>query len=111
MSFIEVGELEVREPQPGWRGRFFHSDHMTFAYYEIEAGSEVHLHHHPQEEVWHVVEGELELVVEGVKRVVGAGNAAVVPAEVEHSARAASHCRVITVDYPIRESVGGVSTR
>src|SRR6266508_4474488 len=42
-------------------GGFFHSDHMTFAYYEIEAGSEVHLHHHPQEEVWHVVEGELEL--------------------------------------------------
>src|SRR6266508_1170915 len=30
-------------------GGFFHSDHMTFAYYEIEAGSEVHLHHHPQE--------------------------------------------------------------
>jgi quercetin dioxygenase-like cupin family protein len=61
MSSIEVGELEVREPRPGWRGRLFHSDHMTFAYYEIEAGSEVHLHHHPQEEVWHVVEGELEL--------------------------------------------------
>jgi hypothetical protein len=35
----------------------------------------------------------------------------VVPAEVPHSARAVGRCRVIVVDFPVRESVGGVSTR
>src|SRR5262245_14150729 len=110
MPFVDTGTLPVKEPRPGWRARFFHSEHMTFGYYDIEPGSEVHTHHHPQEEVWHVVEGELELVVDGVTRLVRAGDAAVVPAEVPHSARAERRCRAIVVDYPVRESVGGVST-
>jgi len=111
MPFVETSELPVREPRPGWRGRFIHSDHMTFAYYDIEPGSDVHAHRHPQEEVWHVVEGALELVIDGTARTVRAGDAAVVPAEVEHSARAEVPSRVIVVDYPLRDSVGGVSTR
>jgi quercetin dioxygenase-like cupin family protein len=111
MPFIDVGELPVKEPRPGWRGRFFHADNMTFAYYEIAAGSDVHLHHHPQEEVWHVIEGDLELVVDGTTRVIGAGQAAIVPTEVVHGARAVSACRAIVVDHPTRDSVGGVDIR
>jgi hypothetical protein len=30
---------------------------------------------------------------------------------VPHSARAVTACRVVVVDYPLRESVGGVPTR
>lgn len=111
MPLVETSKLPVKEPRPGWRGRFFHSDHMTFGYYDIAPGSDVHTHHHSQEEVWHVIEGELELVVDGVTSVVRAGDAAVVPADVAHSARADGRCRAIVVDYPTRESVGGVSTR
>lgn len=85
MPLVETSKLPVKEPRPGWRGRFFHSDHMTFAYYDIAPGSDVHTHHHSQEEVWHVIEGELELVVDGVTSVVRAGDAAVVPADVAHS--------------------------
>lgn len=108
MPFIRPDELPVREPRPGWRGRFFHSDHMTFVYYDIEPGSSVHPHHHPNEEVWHVVEGELTLTLDGVERTLRPGEAAVVPADVEHSARAPGHCRVIVVDYPLRTQVGGI---
>lgn len=58
---------------------------MTFAYYEIEAGSEVHLHHHPQEEVWHVVEGELELVVDAL--IVPAARPSTLPGDREQPGR------------------------
>jgi len=111
MPFIQTSQLPVKEPRPGWQGRFFHSDHMTFAYYEIAAGSEVHVHRHPQEEVWHIIDGELEMVVDGATSVLRAGDAAVVRADVEHAARVRGHCRAIVVDYPIRESVGGVDIR
>jgi mannose-6-phosphate isomerase-like protein (cupin superfamily) len=111
VPFIDPSELPAREPRPGWNGRFFHSDSMTFAYYEIAEGSEVHLHHHPQEEVWHIIEGALEVVVGDAARVVRAGQAAVVPAGVEHSARAAGPCRAIVVEYPLREFVGGIDIR
>ena len=104
--FVDVAGLPVSERKPGWHGRFFDSANMTFGYWEVAAGSDLHEHSHPQEEVWHVLEGELEMTVAGVREVVRSGMAAVVPANVPHSARALTDCRTIVVDYPTRESIG-----
>ena len=52
---------------------------MTFAHYEFDAGSTIHEHHHEQEEVWNVIEGELEVTVDGVAQVAGPGMVAIVP--------------------------------
>lgn len=38
-----------------------------------------------------------------------AGEAAVIPADVEHSTAAAGACRAIVVDFPLRTQVGGAS--
>jgi len=111
MGFIDTKELPVRVPRPGFRGRFFHSGHMTFAYYSIAAGSAVHLHRHPNDEVWHVLEGELEVTLGDEVRVLRAGEAAVVPPDVEHAARAITDCRAIVADSPVRDSVGGIDIR
>jgi mannose-6-phosphate isomerase-like protein (cupin superfamily) len=111
MPFVVPDQLPVKEPRPGWRGRFFHSENMTFAYYEIEAGAAVHLHHHENEEVWHVIEGEVEMVVGGDTTVVQAGEAAVVPGGVDHSASARQHCSVIVVDFPARSEIAGIDIR
>jgi unsaturated pyranuronate lyase len=111
MGFIDPIELPVLEPRPGFRGRFFHSDHMTFAYYTIAAGSTVHRHHHPNDEVWHVIEGELEVTLGEEVRILRGGEAAVVPPNVAHSARAVTECRAIVADHPVRESIGGVDIR
>jgi quercetin dioxygenase-like cupin family protein len=111
MPFIRPSELPPREPLPGWAGRFFHSDHMTLVYYEIAPGARAHPHHHENEEVWNVLDGELEMVVDGVARVLRAGEAAVVPADVEHSAAAIGRCRVIVVDHPARDTVAGIDIR
>lgn len=52
MGLIETDALPRISPKAGWRGRFFHSAHMTFAYYEIEAGAALPAHAHENEEVW-----------------------------------------------------------
>ncbi|HYW26367.1 MAG TPA: cupin domain-containing protein [Terriglobales bacterium] len=111
MPFIRTSALPPREPLPGWVGRFFHSEHLTFVYYEVAPGAQVHPHRHENEEVWNVVEGELEMTVDGATTVLRPGEAAVVPADVEHAARALGRCRAIVVDYPARDSVGGVDVR
>jgi mannose-6-phosphate isomerase-like protein (cupin superfamily) len=112
VAFIDVVQLPAREPLPGWNGRFFHSDHMTFAYYEIDADAvPIHEHHHPQEEVWNVVEGKLAITIDGREHVIGPGCAAIVPANVRHSTRALVPSRAIVVDHPVRDRVGGVPTR
>jgi quercetin dioxygenase-like cupin family protein len=108
MPFIDARALPVLELKQGWRGRFFHSEHMTFAYYDLAEGASLHEHAHPNEEVWHVLEGEVSLTLGGETKSVVAGCAAVVPKETPHAVVATKASRVIVVDHPVRHEVGGV---
>jgi quercetin dioxygenase-like cupin family protein len=103
MPFIDTKKLELINKGVGWRGRLFHSANMTFGHWEFDEGATVHEHSHPQEEVWQVTEGELEITVDGIARVVEPGVAAVVPPNVLHSVRAKRPGRAIVVDCPLRE--------
>jgi quercetin dioxygenase-like cupin family protein len=107
MSFVDTRELKVVERLPGWRARIFNSPSMTFAHYEFDAGASIHLHSHEQEEVWNVIEGELEVTIEGVVQVASAGMVAIAPPNARHSVRALTRGRAIVVDTPLRWDMGG----
>ena len=79
MPVVDTSELKVIERLPGWRARIFNSASMTFAHYEFDAGSTIHAHSHEQEEVWNVIEGELEVTIDGVAQVARPGVVAIVP--------------------------------
>jgi quercetin dioxygenase-like cupin family protein len=81
---------------------------MTFGYYSVAAGASIDEHSHENEDVRHVIGGELEVSVGGETQVAGPGCVAVVPPNTLYSVRALSDGRVIVVDYPLRQSVGGV---
>lgn len=108
MGFIDPTVLSRVEPKPGWHGRFFHSEHMTFAYYEIDVGAALHAHSHPNEEVWHIIEGEVDVTLGEETRCVRAGYAVVIPGGTAHAVAVKKRCRAIVVDYPVRHEVGGV---
>ena len=65
MPFLDTHDLPVNNRRPGWRGRVFKSETMTFAHWDFAAGSDIHEHSHEQEEVWHVLEGRLEVTIDG----------------------------------------------
>ena len=102
MAIVDINALPVRERLPGWYGRYFHSASMTFAHYEFAAGASIHEHFHPEEEVYQVLEGELELTIEGVKQIARAGTAVIVPPDARHSVKALTKGRAIIVDHPAR---------
>jgi quercetin dioxygenase-like cupin family protein len=102
MSFIDTASLKVTERLPGWHGRYFHSANMTFAHYDFKRGSSIHEHFHPQEEVYEVMEGELELTIDGATQIIRTGLVAIVPSNVRHSVKALTDGRAIIVDYPLR---------
>ena len=106
MPFIDTTSLGVTERLPGWRGRYFHSSSMTFAHYEFTRGASIHEHFHPQEEVYEVIEGELEITIDGAARVARPGVVAIVPANARHSVKALTDGRAIIVDYPLRPEFG-----
>ena len=106
MSFVDIDKLKVTERLPGWRGRYFHAVNMTVAHYEFTRGASIHEHHHPQEELYEVLEGELELTVDGVTQVARPGVDAIVPSNARHSVRALTDGRAIIVDSPARAEFG-----
>ena len=103
MPVIDTRKLPVRDKLPGWRGHIFHSSTMTFAHWDFKAGSSIHEHEHPQEEVWHIVEGELEVTMQGKSFRAGPGMVAIVPPNTAHSVVAITDGKAIVADYPVRE--------
>jgi quercetin dioxygenase-like cupin family protein len=103
MPFLSLEELEERELVPGFKGRFVHSENMTFAYWNIEAGAALPEHSHPHEQVANVIEGELELTLNGATKILSPGSVVVIPGDATHTGKAITRCRVIDVFYPVRE--------
>jgi quercetin dioxygenase-like cupin family protein len=106
MPFVDTNALKVNELLPGWKGRYFHSPSMTFAHYEFSAGSKIHEHFHPEEEVYEVIEGELEVTIDGKSEIAKPGRVAIVPANSRHSVKALTNGRLIVVDHPARPEFG-----
>lgn len=75
---------------------------MTFAHYEFARGASIHEHFHPQEEVYEVIEGELEITIDGATQIARPGVVAIVPSGARHSIKALTDGRAIIVDYPVR---------
>jgi quercetin dioxygenase-like cupin family protein len=102
MPFVDISSLKVIERLPGWYGRYFHSPNMTFAHYDFKRGASIHEHFHAQEEVYEVVEGELEVTIDGAAEIARPGVVAIVPSNARHSVEALTDGRAIIVDYPAR---------
>lgn len=102
MPFIDAADMKTAEPLPGWKGRFWRSEAMSFAHYTVDAGSSIHEHHHPNEEVWTVIDGQLEVTIDGITRVAGPGSVAVVPPNSLHSVRALTDGTAIVANHPVR---------
>jgi quercetin dioxygenase-like cupin family protein len=106
MTFIDTSKLKTIERKPGWHGRYFDSPSMTFAHYAFEKGSSIHAHSHPEEEVWQVIEGRLEIKIGRVTKTVGPGGVGIVPPNTRHAVRALSDGKAIVTDHPRREFAG-----
>ena len=88
---------------PGYTGRFIHTENMTFAFWEVKAGSRVPEHSHIHEQVAHIIEGTFELTVDGNPLLLEPGKVAVIPSNVKHSGLAITDCVLIDVFSPVRE--------
>ena len=74
----------------------------------IDPSTLPHAQSHPSEEVWHIIDGEVDLTLGQETRCVRAGSAVVIPAATTHAVAAKKRYRAIVVDYPVRREVGGV---
>ncbi|HYU81055.1 MAG TPA: cupin domain-containing protein [Vicinamibacterales bacterium] len=103
MSVVTLETVPVREIFPGFRARVVHSERTSQSWVEIDAGASFPEHQHPHEQIVNVLDGELELTVEGITHRLTPGRVLVIPPEVPHSGRAVTACRVLDVFAPARD--------
>lgn len=103
MSFQNLADLEAREIVPGYHGKFFHTDHMTVAHWQVEAHAVMPAHAHPHEQIMTVLEGRFEFTLAGETRTIEPGDVIVIPGNVVHSGKALTACRIVDAFYPCRE--------
>jgi quercetin dioxygenase-like cupin family protein len=105
MPIVNTQHLDVGEPLPGWHDRYFRSQEMSFAYYDVDEGASIHEHWRPEEEVWYVIEGTLQVTLDGEPSVAAPGAAAIAPSNTEHPVKALSRARVIIANHPVRARI------
>jgi quercetin dioxygenase-like cupin family protein len=103
MQIHNLDDIKGKEIITGYTGKFIHSENMTLAYWDIAAGSPLPEHTHPHEQVVNVLQGNLELTVDGTPYLLGPGSVVVIPPNMPHSGKAVTACNVIDVFYPVRE--------
>ncbi|MDP5169975.1 MAG: cupin domain-containing protein [Bacteroidia bacterium] len=103
MIFTQLSTIPSREFIPGFHGKMIHTERMTFAYWEIEAGAVLPEHAHPHEQVAHMIEGEFEFTIDGMTQVVIPGMLTVVPSNMPHAGRAITACKILDVFQPTRD--------
>ena len=102
-NFIQTDVLPEQMLREGIYARFVHTEQMTVAHVLLVKGAVLPMHAHIHEQVTNVVQGELEMTVDGHTRICRPGDVVVLPSNVPHGAVALSECRVIDVFQPVRE--------
>ena len=101
----DYNQLIARELFPGIRAKIDHSEQMTVMWVDMDEGAVLPEHHHPQEQWTNVIEGKLEMTINGVTYTLEAGMVAKLPSDTPHSARALSNCKAIDIFSPAREDL------
>lgn len=109
MTLLKLSELPPLEIAPGIVGRVITATNMTVVHVSLVEGADVPEHSHVHEQVINVIEGKLELTVEGKTHILVPGTAMVLPSNVPHSGKALTDVKVIDVFQPVREDFIGAA--
>lgn len=96
-------DISPKDLAPGLIGYYAHGINMTLGLVEIKAGSNLPAHHHIHEQITYILEGNLDMTIDGKLCSLTKGMYYVIPSNVIHSAVALSDCKVIDVFNPVRQ--------
>jgi quercetin dioxygenase-like cupin family protein len=107
MSLHQLASLPVRQLFPGFNARLVHTPLVTQSFVECDAGAAFPEHQHPHEQTVIVLEGELELVVDGKAHRLTPGTVYAIPGNTPHAGKALVASRVLDVFSPPRDDLKG----
>jgi quercetin dioxygenase-like cupin family protein len=98
-----IKNITPKEIMPGITGYYAHGASLTFGYVELKEGAVVPEHKHVQEQITYILEGQLDMVIDGKPYSMKPGMYHVIGSNVLHSGVAKTAVRVIDAFSPARE--------
>ncbi|MGD8793271.1 MAG: cupin domain-containing protein [Anaerolineae bacterium] len=104
MAYFSSGELPATEMLPGVTRRAVYLDDVMLTFFDFEPGAVVPDHHHPHQQITWIISGAMAFDLDGEKRVLQAGDGALIPPDVPHGAVILdAPCRALDAWHPVRE--------
>jgi len=100
---IDINKIKPVEMFAGFTAKFIHTPNLSLGFWEVKKDSILPEHSHINEQVTQVLEGELELTIDGETAIYKAGCLAVIPPNILHGGRAISDCKLFDIFHPSRE--------
>lgn len=102
--FIDLENRETKEIVPGIQLKTFWGKEMLLSFVDLAPHAVLPNHNHPHEQAGTILSGELELTIDGEKRLLNTGDAYIIPGGVDHSAKTGEKpARVLDIFSPVRE--------
>ena len=98
-----IKDIQPKNLAPGITGHYAHGEKATFGFVELKKGSSVPLHSHIHEQITYIIEGRLDMNIDGEDFSLTGGMYYVIHSNVPHSAVAITDCKLIDVFGPVRE--------
>ena len=102
-NFYTWDDLPQVPMTPQIRRRLVTGKTVMSVYLNLDKGAIVGEHHHPHEQITHIIAGKIEFVVGGEKKVMNPGDVLVIPSDVPHSAVTLEDTINIEIFSPPRE--------
>lgn len=98
-----IKDIPAKQLMAGITGHYAHGSNMSFGFIEIVKGTKMPAHQHIHEQITYVIEGELDMTIDGTLYPLTAGMYYVIPSNTLHAAFAKTDCKLIDVFAPVRK--------
>lgn len=96
-------DIPPKQLMEGIMGHYAHGENMSVGLVEITAGTIMPTHQHVQEQITYLLQGRLNMEIDGVQYSLTPGSYHIIPSNKWHSAHAVTDCKLIDVFGPVRE--------
>ena len=104
MTYFSTDDLPTTEMLPGVTRRAVYLDDVMITFFDFEPNAIVPEHHHPHQQITWIISGAMEFDLDGEKRVLRAGDGALIGPNVPHSAVILDEpCRALDAWHPVRD--------
>jgi len=102
MNHHRLQNIEERELFPGFLAKIIHTDLQSVSYVRCLKGAILPPHRHAEEQVLNLLEGKMEVTVDGVTQRCEAGDVVCIPPNALHTVTAITECLAIDIFSPSR---------